>query len=270
MLLRKLAEAREAKQGSDPTLVRIQQLLDGIEIDQDGLVGKVAFLVESFKKYSKCSRVIHQYERDLHSLFHEETPLTPGGSPVGELVKRAFLMITEADRQYRSHTKRIVELERLVTFKSAEVKELRNRLTELETNQVDRDISILQEHALRDINIEKRPALNTLVEGYRKSESRRKSLEVEIIWLRSRTQEPHRPPEEKGNLFHELVELRQMVKELTVVEAKTTPSLSEHMMVCSSQPSPSEIAHHQFARAQGDDDLENLCRELFLDNSDGT
>jgi hypothetical protein len=223
MLLHKLAEAKQNLTIDDPRISDLLQRIRKIVLPSgesgETLISTILGLVETHQTLSKSCSFIQRYEQDLASILEKERDMAESSIHVGELHKRSLMTLMEADRQCRSQIARIEELESVSQKKSAECKELRARLEEVEAESMNRNICILQERSMDEIGSDgtKRSALNTLIDGYRKSEARRRALEIEVVRQRAllATEGSGRKPQEfSGNVFIELQELKEIVKEL--------------------------------------------------------
>jgi hypothetical protein len=287
MLLHKLAEARQAKYSNtkdnktEDAFSRISKLVESVEVpglersgdEVEYVFNTVDHIVKTYNKINKCSATISKYEQDLAKMFSKDIAGSDDLKPTENLLKRAYLMLTEADRQYRYQTKRLTELEEIAESKTFEVRKLRARLGEIETTCFRKEISILHERAVSEVgkDAEKRSALETLIEGYEKSESRRKSLELEIVKLQSRLSQQNGKLTQQndasipGNLFIEIGELREMVKEIignvfTVVPKQLSESVPRLV-----PPTPSETTQvvHQYVKSPS---MEDVTSDLFLED----
>ena len=171
--------------------------------------------------------IIQKYEQDLKTIFHttrqpEEDPLRQLST--SELIKRAYMMILEADRQHTQQTATIKRLQVVSERKTKEVRLLRERLRDADRTALITNIQTLRDGAIREVgqtDSRRRSAVEKLIEAYRFSEEKRMRLEEQVIKLKSiigyaseSQNECSRPS--GSNLFMELIELREIVKKTVV------------------------------------------------------
>ena len=294
MLLHKLTEARDARKLADEKdsdlLRRIRKIVESVPRtmsrsksshqmnSDDSLVQTIQNLVATHNTLSKCCGVMLRYERDLASILGQQSTVD-SSIPASELLKRSYLTVMEADRQFRSQANRIEELEVLVKRKSLECKELRERMETLEGEYMTQNICVLQERSMVEVGSDgsRRSALNTLIEGYKKSEARRRALEIEVVRLRAISENNSNRSEAvtdqyfPGNLFIELQELREIVKEFVVRnmgnDCTEITESNPRLFPPQANPVDSSMDSHQWTRARGEstDALERLTENLFSD-----
>jgi hypothetical protein len=237
MLLSKLAEAKQGKKGSSlvegDTLARILELLDDVEkpaisvsdSPRKHLCDRIEALVAELKVLRRCSKVIKQYESDLASLFVGPACGARHVGHMDQMLERSYLMLFEADKQCRHHNKRIIELEaevrRLVTVNQS----LGKRLREHEAENTRKSMRLLQERCFDEVgeNTERGRAVATLIEGYQQTYEAKNKLEHEVAKLRSSVDEGWSAikmdglfPTFEGNIFVEIQELREIIKEFVI------------------------------------------------------
>ena len=176
-------------------------------------------LVENAKVRMACLGTIQRYEAELKSLI-DGGPDDGGSDRLGmdELVKRAYFMVQEADRQYRNQAHRMADMAVATQRRKEEVRQLRAKIAELEDSHLKSKIEILREKCNREVGVgdrEKISAIDTLIGGFQEAEKKRILLQKEIVRLKAIVvlPEPQEDELSETNLFVEITELREIVKE---------------------------------------------------------
>ena len=234
MLLHKLKKARDhrVQDYSKEEHEKLEELLRDISfppLDESRpvLEQKIEYLARVHKEVVRSCEAIRKYESDLNSLFASGAFSSMEGQHIStdELLKRSYLMILEADRQYKTQDREIKILRKTVARKKKETADLRKHLQELETSSVTRTIDVLRTKCMSEVpatDIAKRAAIETLIDAFEKSEKTRASLQDQVIKLKSflveeSRNEMHDPKNSSpGNLFMEIIELRELVKSRVV------------------------------------------------------
>jgi hypothetical protein len=229
MLLRKLAEARKEKPDRWDHIKSLLMPVIGSgkplhePITDQSVFDRIEKLVKMHRELGTSVATIQKYEQDLRTIFRttrqvDEDPLRQLST--AELIKRAYMMILEADRQYTEQNATISRLQTILYRKTKEVRLLRDKLRDSDRTAVTTNIQLLREAAIREVGEDdprRRSAVEKLIEAYRSSEEKRLRLEEQIVKLKSIIGDDNqsqgvssRPP--ASNLFMELIELRDIVK----------------------------------------------------------
>lgn len=229
MLLRKLAEARKEK---PDRWDRIKNLLGPVigsgkrlheTITDQSVFDSIEKLVKMYRGLSTSVATIQKYEQDLKTIFRttrqvDEDPLRQLST--AELIKRAYMMILEADRQYTEQNGTISRLQMISDRKTKEVRLLREKLRDSDRTAATTNIQLLRDSATREVGEDdprRRSAVEKLIGAYRSSEEKRLKLEEQIVKLKSIIGDDNQPQQKScqppaSNLFMELIELREIVK----------------------------------------------------------
>lgn len=185
---------------------RVLQKARVIEADTQ-LIRKV---LSNIKEYEEVLRLITDSER---------SPCGEMDLQLDELVRRAFSIAREADKQYRSQLQELVGFRKSLACRIAEVHSLRAKNSQLEDSILKSKIDILRSTCgTVDKSDDQRQAVDTLVAAVKDSEARRVLAEQELIKTKSALREIPNAcfANESPNLFVEIAELRELVRELTM------------------------------------------------------
>lgn len=234
MLLHKLKQARDTKAqaSSREELGELEELLRDISFpplhdSRPVLRQKIEYLARVHREVVRSCEAIRKYESDLNSSFASSGFPSMDGQQIStdELLKRSYLMILEADRQYKAQDREIKRLENSAARRKKEIAVLRSHVQELETSALVKTIDVLRENCMSEVPAKdgpKRAAIETLIEAFEKSEKTRASLQDQVLRLKSflveesrnDTHDPKNPS--LGNIFMEIIELREIVKSRVV------------------------------------------------------
>jgi len=178
------------------------------------------YLALFHRDFARCLATIRQYEADLASLCASQSADLSDRDPVPleELVRRAYMLSSEADRWLRRDFTRISGLEESVRKRTKEVRALRRKVNELENELVEARIRFLKEKCYGEVSgqIQKEGAIDALITALKESESKRRLFAQELLRLKAINESRNAPDSEfSSNLFTEIIELREIVKELS-------------------------------------------------------
>ncbi len=178
----------------------------------------VKLLVAEDKLPKRSVRALSEMESDLRLLLAGD--LIEGDlseCDLGDWVRRAYLMIQEADRTYREQSRLIEELQ-IKAIQEAD----KARLMRIENEELENRILKLQKaHLIERCSFElgkdkaKSSIADLLREEYEKEHRRRKAAESECVNLKSLLSAygGNTPEREIGkNLFEEIISLREVIK----------------------------------------------------------
>ena len=172
------------------------------------------------QQIGKVLSKIKEYEEVLRLITESEaSPCGEGDLPLDELVRRAFSIVREADRQYRSQYQELVEFRKSLARRTAEVHSLRAKNSQLEDSILKSKIDNLRSTCgSLGKSDDQRQAVDTLVAAIKDSEARRVQVEQELIKTKAALREIPNAcfANESPNLFVEIAELRELVRELTM------------------------------------------------------
>lgn len=233
------------------------------------------FLVEFHKKFSECHRAIQRFEGDLRELCSSQSVNFYASGEclaLDDLVRRAFMLSSEADRQFRSSFMKISELEETAWKRTVEVRLLRSKVNELETELMDAQVRLLREKCLEEVGsqTQKQSAVDALISALKESEKKRRQFGQELIRLKAIVESRNALTESisDNNIFQEIIELREVVKELSRKETSSVSFSWELNSFPRTAPKPIFIKEETDLTAREDEIFASFNAEMQKDFSE--
>ena len=206
------------------------------------ILSSAKFLVDFHRDFFECHGAIRRYEKDLGALCSAQSGLfgTRDAVPLDELVRRAYMHSAEADRQFKSSFLKISQLEESVKKRTFEVRALRGKVNELESELLESRVGVLKDRCLEEVGgkLKKQSAVDALIDALKDSEKKRRQSTQELIRLKaiidSRNDLPPKLEVPSSNVFQEIIELREVVKDLS----RSISPRPTHFAVSLFPPSP--------------------------------